>query len=246
MNLQADANGNVRVAGNYRETAGRIDMNGPSAAAASTPTMVQHAGNTNITQSVSSRVPEHEPWAGHLDVSTLSTGTTSSDTSYYGAPVDVESYDGQTGKLSFNDFSRVTLGQGSRLVFQSGVDTRIDPALITTMEEVARQFGRSLVISSGARDPTRNESAGGATNSQHLLGHAIDVSGAGLSNNDRISLVKIASKIGIRGIGVYSGGGMHFDNRTGARAGWGNNYSYTSLASYVAPTVNKHRAGGFS
>ena len=246
MNLQADANGNIRVAGNYRETAGRIDMNGPAAAAASTPSMVQHAGNTNITQSVSARVPEHEPWAGHLDVSTRPSGTTSSDTTYYGAPVDVESFDGQTGRLSFNDFSRVTLPPGSRLSFQSGVDTRVDPALIATMEEVARQFGRPLVISSGARDATRNESVSGASNSQHLLGHAVDVSGAALSHNDRIELVKIASTIGIRGIGVYSGGGMHFDNRTGARAGWGNNYSYTSLAPYIAPTVNKHRAGGFS
>jgi hypothetical protein len=246
MNLQADANGNIRVAGNYRETAGRIDMNGPAAAAAATPSIVQHAGNTNITESVSSRVPEHEPWAGHLDVSTLPTGTTSSDTTYYGAPVDVESFDGQTGALSFNDFGRVTLPPGSRLVFQSGIDTRVDPALIATMEEVARQFGRALVITSGARDPTRNESVSGASNSQHLLGHALDVSGAGLSHADRIQLVKIASTIGVRGIGVYSGGGMHFDNRTGARAGWGNNYSYTSLAPYIAPTVNKHRAGGFS
>jgi hypothetical protein len=249
MNLQADANGNIRVAGNYRETAGRIDMNGPPAAAASTPTIVQHAGNTNITESVSPRVPEHEPWAGHLDVSTrppAQGGQTSSDTTYYGDPVDVESFDGQTGELSFNDFKAVTLQTGSLLSFQSGVDRRVDPALIATVEEIARQFGRPLVISSGARDATRNEAVSGASNSQHLRGHAVDISGATLSNNDRLALVRIASTIGIRGIGVYSGGGMHFDNRTGARAGWGNNYSYTSLAAYCAPTVNKHRAGGFS
>ena len=246
MNLQADANGNLRVAGNYRETASRIDMNGAPAAAASTPLIVQHAGNTNITESVSTRVPEHEPWSGHLDVATQTTGTTSSDTNYYGGAVDTKGQDGQSGNNSFNNFTELTLRPGSPLVFQSGIDTRIDPALITVVEEIARQFGRTLVVTSGAREPTRNEDQGGATNSQHLLGHAVDISGAGLSNEDRLRLVRIASTIGIRGIGVYSGGGLHFDNRTGARAGWGNNYSYTSLLAYAAPTVNKHRAGGFS
>jgi hypothetical protein len=247
MNLQADANGNIRVAGNYRETAGRIDMNGPPAAAAATPSIVQHTGNTNITESVSTRVPEHEPWSGHLDVSTRPSGNTSTDTNYYGAAVDTESIDGQTGESLFNGFARLTLPPGSRLSFQnSNIDTRIDPALITTVEEIARQFGRPLIISGGSRNATRNELESGASNSQHLLGHAVDISAAGLSNNDRIELVKIASTIGIRGIGVYPSGNMHFDNRTGARAGWGKNYSYTSLLPYIAPTVNKHRAGGFS
>jgi hypothetical protein len=237
MNLQADANGNIRVAGNYRETAGRIDMNGPAAAAAATPSIVQHTGNTNITESVTTRVPEHEPWSGHLDVSTRPSGDTSTDTNYYGAAVDAEN--------TFNGFSPVILPPGSRLSFQSA-DSRIDPALIALTEEMARLFGRPLIIYSGARPTERNEAANGAKASMHLQGKAVDISGAALSNSDRIALVKIGSTIGMKGIGVYSSGNMHFDNRPGARQGWGDNRSYTSLAPYIADVVNKHRAGGFS
>lgn len=64
LNLQADANGNLLVSGNYKETAARIDMNGPKASSATDPATNQLTENKGVTESVSSRVPEHHPWDG--------------------------------------------------------------------------------------------------------------------------------------------------------------------------------------
>jgi hypothetical protein len=65
INLTTGANGNVLVAGAWTETAALIHMNGPPAAEASPPSPVSHSSNTNVTSSISARVPEHEPWKGH-------------------------------------------------------------------------------------------------------------------------------------------------------------------------------------
>lgn len=64
LNLQADANGNLLVAGNYKETAGRIDMNGPVADSATDPDVNTLSMNKGVKSSVSTRVPEHHPWQG--------------------------------------------------------------------------------------------------------------------------------------------------------------------------------------
>lgn len=64
INFQADSNGNLIVAGNWTQQAGRIDMNGPTPDGAMRPAINQLSENTGVKQSVSSRVPEHHPWKG--------------------------------------------------------------------------------------------------------------------------------------------------------------------------------------
>ena len=66
-NVTADGNGNILIAGNYKETAQRIDMNGPKAAEAAVPKLKTLDKNKNITKSICERVPEHEPWLGHTN-----------------------------------------------------------------------------------------------------------------------------------------------------------------------------------
>ena len=249
MNLQADANGNVRVAGNYRETAARIDMNGPAAAAAATPTINQLAGNINVTESVSRRVPEAEPWAGHLDVSTLDSASasgaaTSSQSYYYGAPAESRGYNDQTGQ--YEDPFAEADDTYTNLRWAPGIDRRVNPKVLELANQVAKQFGTIFTINSGFRDPARNTAAGGAKRSQHMLGNAIDIGARNYSNNERLEMIAYASSIGIKGIGLYNSGNMHFDVRDGARAGWGNDYTQASTPSYAVATMNKHRAGGFA
>jgi len=244
MNLEAGANGNLRVVGNYRETAGRIDMNGPPAAAASTPTVTQLVGNINVTESVATRVPEAEPWAGHLDVSVLDTSSAS------GAAAQNESksyYDGTpTGPFDINNFPKVQISSGDIIQYTSSVDRRIDQTLIDLVTKMARIKGIPLTIISGYRSPSYNTAVSGAKRSQHMLGHAVDISGSGLTNQDRIDLIGIASSLGIKGIGVYNSGSMHFDNRDSARAGWGPDFTQASVPSYAVATMNQHRSGGFA
>ena len=74
MNIQAggnmlittDADGNIKCGGHYRETAQRIDMNGPTATAAEKLTANSLGENKNVTSSIAVKVPEHEPWKGHV------------------------------------------------------------------------------------------------------------------------------------------------------------------------------------
>jgi hypothetical protein len=251
LNLTADGNGNLSVAGSYRETAARIDMNGAAAASATPPPTNQLAGNTNVTESVARRVPEAEPWAGHLDVSNLDAGSAEaaadqqgSESYYYGAPSDVSSYNDQTGEFDLNNYPEAT-GGGAFLQWAPGKDKRVDPNLISMVEEVARRFGRPLTIISGRRSPSHNAAVGGAKGSMHMQGKALDISGSGLTNQDRLDLIAIASAVGIKGIGVYNGGSLHFDNRSSAPAGWGSDYTSASIPSYALNTMNKHRSGGF-
>jgi len=62
--IQAAVNGNVKAGGNYKETANRIDMNGPPATVASRIITKELVGNKNVLKSAATRVPEHHPWKG--------------------------------------------------------------------------------------------------------------------------------------------------------------------------------------
>ena len=82
QNLQAGGNANLKVGGRYKETATRIDMNGPTAAPATAakplePLTVHKNVTTKFTEgwekryqaepveSIMKRIPMHEPWALH-------------------------------------------------------------------------------------------------------------------------------------------------------------------------------------
>ena len=119
----------------------------------------------------------------------------------------------------------------------------MEPELIEIMRRVADRFGRRLTITSGYRDPGRNARAGGAGRSQHMLAKAVDVSGAGLSNADRIKLIEIASSEGIVGIGIYDDS-MHFDIRDSGRSGWGKDFSAGSVPEYAMAAMDRHKSTG--
>lgn len=63
--ITADRNMHLRAYGYIRATAPLIDLNGPIAETATKPTINSLAVNRGVKESVSPRVPEHEPWGGH-------------------------------------------------------------------------------------------------------------------------------------------------------------------------------------
>ena len=65
-NVTSDGNGNILIAKDYKETAQRIDMNGPAATKAKVKDPFTLASNKKVTTSIANRVPEHEPWEGHF------------------------------------------------------------------------------------------------------------------------------------------------------------------------------------
>jgi len=246
MNLTSKGNGNLNMSGNLRVTAGRIDLNGPAADTATVATPGQLSGNTGVTESVSSRVPEAEPWSGHLDVANQipSGGSVAggraqdSRSHYYGQPSDSRTYNEQTGEWA----EREALATGGDyLNIQPGVDMRVEQKLVTITNEAARQVGIPLTIVDGFR-----ETAGrGAKNSQHLYGRAFDISRSGLDNADRIALCEAASTLGITGIGIYSGGSLHWDIRPGQRVVWGDDWTSGSVPAYAREFARRHRAGAY-
>ena len=255
MQLQADVNGNLRFGGNMRATAARIDLNGPPALAASTPNVVQHAGNREIDSSISSRVPEHEPWNGHLDVSVVDTSSPAgtidslaSNTYYYNNPTNPNVESGQSdGAFDLNNYSAAQDDATGLLVWaHEGVDRRVKPELLDKVREVARRFGQPLTITSGYRDPNYNASVGGAKRSQHMLHNAVDIRGANYTNEQRLELCAIASSVGITGIGVYNDKSMHFDIRSNGRSAWGSGFTYAGIPPYAKSTLDRHLSGGYA
>jgi len=65
IKLTSDLNGHIKCSGYMRTTAPLIDLNGPEAKAASKTTENNITTNKTIKQSITGRVPEHEPWGGH-------------------------------------------------------------------------------------------------------------------------------------------------------------------------------------
>lgn len=116
-----------------------------------------------------------------------------------------------------------------------------DKALLDRWEHVQGTFGRQVPIVSAARDPQRNKDAGGATGSQHIGGHAIDLDVSGMSKEDRLRLLKTASAAGFTGIGVYANS-IHLD--TGTRRAWGPSHHGDSVPEWARGVVKDHIAGG--
>lgn len=259
IQIQAGGNGNLLVAGGWRETAARIDMNGPVAKSAVEPTIAKHPGNRTVLESVSKRVPEKEPWNGHLNVSNVSyssvTGSEGVSLSFYdGAPSNPNAVE-NTGSLTeaVNITEDAQLSGSGLVVWAPGVDRRVDQRLIDIVERIAKRFGKTLTITSGYRSPGHNANirdASGrqitAKNSQHMYHRAVDLSGNEFTNAERLRIIEIASSEGVTGIGVYNDKHIHLDIRDSKPIGWGSGNTLSGVPDYAVSTIQRHMQGGFA
>lgn len=84
-------NADVLVIGNYKETAQKIDMNGPRARLAKQPPLNDLTVNTGFRQSIATSAPEAEPWGGHSgcgDGTNTNAALNDSQTEAAGIPAD--------------------------------------------------------------------------------------------------------------------------------------------------------------
>jgi len=107
---------------------------------------------------------------------------------------------------------------------------------------VARRMGKTLTINSGYRSPEYNERIGGAKNSQHKSGLAVDISMAGFSDDDIRNFIRIASQEGFLGIAYYTGGNFtHLD--IGSRRTWERGHRFDNyLAMHLQDGFRKGKA----
>lgn len=132
-----------------------------------------------------------------------------------------------------------TQGPTSNLTFAPGVDPRINRDIA---EKTARlqSVAPGMVVTSGFRDPERNARAGGARNSAHLDGSAVDIQFNG-NEQDTVRVIEAASAAGIGGIGVYRPGWLHLDTKS--RRAWGPDFTAASIPQWARPSLEEHTNG---
>lgn len=116
--------------------------------------------------------------------------------------------------------------------------------VLDTWKQVQGDFGAQLPVVSGYRDKATNAKAGGANHSQHIDGNALDIDVSGLSKQDRIRLVQIASAHGFTGIGIYKNS-IHVDMRAGKPVVWGSDHHAASVPAWAFHVAAQHRAGAY-
>ena len=130
---------------------------------------------------------------------------------------------------------------GQLLRFLPHTDDRISPTLRGIMEEVAKEWGQTLTITSAYRSASYNASVGGAKKSQHQQGNAVDVRLNNTSVADRQRFLRIATSKGIQGFGCYfpaNDGGNFIHCDIGGKRQWGPNGSRTGSYGWQRQTLS--------
>lgn len=125
---------------------------------------------------------------------------------------------GLEGRFKFNS-SVLDMGKYVSDAVEGDGYRNVQPEVWTKLTVVARRLSKTFTINSGYRSPQYNDQVGGAKNSSHKSGLAIDVSMAGMSDEDIRKFIRTASQEGFMGIAYYSGSNfVHLD--MGARRSW--------------------------
>lgn len=124
------------------------------------------------------------------------------------------------------------------------VETKFEKAIHQLEAE-----GIDLHVLSADRDHDHNAKVGGAKNSQHLHGTAMDFDIKNLSDDQKQRILEVFRDYGAKGFGVYTKGGkstgsLHIDFRDGAAAIWGKNGSHKSAHGDWLPEWAKQALNG--
>jgi muramidase (phage lysozyme) len=139
-------------------------------------------------------------------------------------------------------------GQGDTegLTFAPQANPNIRPEIANIVRRVQSVVG-PVTITSGYRDPARNSAVGGATNSKHMTGEAVDIQFAG-GMGIAPRAIQVASEAGAGGIGVYDSW-IHLD--TGPKRTWqgrgGQPWAQQVLAAHMsgnAGSITPGQGGG--
>ena len=127
----------------------------------------------------------------------------------------------------------------------------LDPSVGRVLDALSKNPNAAGVsVNSGYRDPSKNAAVGGAKNSQHMKGKALDLNVKGLTDDQKQAVLDAAIEAGAKGIGLYSSGNVvHVDTRA-APAVWSNSYKGMPISKAPdwakAPLTGLFQAGTFA
>jgi len=118
--------------------------------------------------------------------------------------------------------------------------SKVVPSVMSKWERVQGILGQQYPIVSAYRNPKVNAKAGGAKNSEHMRGEAIDIDVRKVSIPDRLKLMQVAGNLGFTGVGVYPNS-IHLD--IGHTRMWGPDHTHLSIPNWAAPFYASHVIG---
>lgn len=125
-----------------------------------------------------------------------------------------------------------------------GILKGVNPQLMSRVNIVMQQFPQ-IAVRSGFRDIVHNERVGGAQNSAHTRGQAVDLNVSKYSIADRLAMIEQASRLGILGIGVYENS-LHFDiDATLGRRAWGPSHGRESVPGWAKVAIARHTSRSY-
>ena len=122
-------------------------------------------------------------------------------------------------------------------------DERLEAISSDLRDRVSTAFAAvgvdKVKLRSGFRDPGHNKDVGGAKNSEHTRGNAMDIDVAGVPLARRLEIIRSLSANGVTGIGVYANT-IHAD--IGGRRAWGPDHSGNSVPKWAKAAIDEHLA----
>src|SRR3954471_16259966 len=118
---------------------------------------------------------------------------------------------------------------------KNGVDSTT-AAVLQRIDQSLAGVVPNLTVKSAYRSAAYNASIGGALDSQHIQGKAIDLDLGSFTPEQKWAvLAAVMAQPEVKGIGVYDArlNVLHFDTRSGDRVAWGPDYATSSLSSVL-------------
>jgi uncharacterized protein YcbK (DUF882 family) len=95
----------------------------------------------------------------------------------------------------------------------------MEKEFVVLLQALRDAWGKPLTILSGYRCIEHNTKVGGAKNSQHVLGKAVDISIVNMDGLQKFKLLDLIYKTGFTGIGLHKQF-FHVDNRQAIPCVW--------------------------